>query len=68
METDLGAREYGCSGRFTLADIAAGYALGYLDFALPMVKWRKPCPALARLAQRLATRPSFSTTTHAKNA
>ena len=62
----------GGAGRFRprdwLADIAAGYALDYLDFALPEVEWRKAHPALARLAARLAARKSFSGTAHVKNA
>lgn len=66
MEKDLGAGEFCFGGRFTLADIAAGYALGYLDFALPELEWRKAHPALARLADRLAARKSFSQTAHSK--
>lgn len=68
MEQDLGAGEYCFRGRFSLADIAAGYALGYLDFALPKYEWRGKHPALARLAERLAARTSFSTTKQAKMA
>ena len=68
MEKDLGAGAFCFGGRFTLADIAAGYALDYLDFALPEVEWRKAHPALARLAARLAARKSFSGTAHVKNA
>jgi len=67
MEQDLGAGAFCFGGRFTLADIAAGYALDYLDFALPEVEWRKAHPALARLTARLAARKSFSGTAHAKN-
>ena len=67
-EKDLGGAEFCFGGRFTLADIAAGYALSYLDFALPEIDWRKTHPALARLAGRLFARKSFSTTMHAKNA
>jgi glutathione S-transferase len=62
MEKDLGAAEFCFGGRFTLADIAAGYALDYLDQALPEVKWRDHHPALKRLAERLARRESFSST------
>src|SRR5262245_8064811 len=49
MEKDLGRAEYCFGGRFTLADISAGYALSYLDFALAEVEWRKAHPALERL-------------------
>jgi glutathione S-transferase len=62
MEKDLGAGEFCFGGRFTLADVTAGYALGYLDQALPEVKWREAHPALQRLAERLAARKSFSST------
>jgi glutathione S-transferase len=64
MERDLGSRDWCFGDRFTLADIAVGYALGYLDFALPEVEWRSKHPALAKLAQRLNARPSFSSTPH----
>jgi glutathione S-transferase len=67
MEKDLGAGQFCFGGRFTLADIAAGYALSYLDFALPDVVWRKAHPALGRLAGRLYARPSFAATAHSKN-
>lgn len=64
MERDLGAREF-CNGtRFGLADIAAGYALGYIDFVLPEIDWRKNHPNLARLAGALAQRASFRETVH----
>jgi glutathione S-transferase len=68
MEKDLGAGEWCFGGRLTLADIAAGYALGYLDYALPEVEWRKGHPRLTRLAERLYARKSFSTTDHPKPA
>lgn len=64
MERDLGAQTWCFGDRFTLADIAVGYALDYLDFALPDHEWRSQHPALAKLAARLATRPSFSSTPH----
>ena len=64
MEKDLGGNEFCLSERFTLADIATGYALGYLDFGLPEQDWRTTHPNLARLAKRLFARKSFSETTH----
>jgi glutathione S-transferase len=49
-----------CTGiHFTLADIAVGCALGYLDFRFPQIKWRAAHPNLAKLAQKLAQRQSF---------
>jgi len=64
MEKDLGTNEFCFGGRLTLADIATGYALAYLDFALPQQDWRKTYPNLARLAERLYARQSFSKTSH----
>ena len=62
MSKDLGGREFCFGGSFTLADIAAGYALGYLDQALPEFEWRKPHPKLSQLDARLAVRESFRKT------
>ena len=62
MSEDLGDREFCFGDSFTLADIAAGYALGYLDQALPEMDWRKSYPTLSQLAARLAERDSFSKT------
>jgi glutathione S-transferase len=46
----------------SLADIATGCALGYLDFRFPQVDWRARHPNLARLSDKLAARPSFAET------
>jgi glutathione S-transferase len=62
MQKDLGSGEFCFGRRFTLADVAAGYALDYLDQALPEIDWRTAYPGLRRLAERLAARPSFSKT------
>ena len=52
-----------CNGEgYSLADIATGCALGYLDFRLPEFDWREAHPNLARLAERLGKRPSFADT------
>jgi len=68
MEKDLGSNEFCFGGRLTLADIAVGSALGYLDFGLPDQDWRNTHPGLARLAERLFSRKSFLGTTHPKPA
>ncbi|MEY2686176.1 MAG: hypothetical protein RL375_374 [Pseudomonadota bacterium] len=47
------------STHFTLADIAVGCALGYLDFRFPDVAWRGRHANLARLYDKLAQRSSF---------
>ena len=49
-----------CNGNhLSLADIAVGCALGYLDFRFPAIAWRSAHPNLVRLADKLATRQSF---------
>ena len=62
MARDLAAREFCFGDAYSLADIAAGYALGYIDRMLPDVDWRAAHPNLARLTERLATRDSFRKT------
>ncbi len=62
MAQELGEREFCYGTHFGLADIAAGYALGYLDRVLPDIDWRPAHPNLARLAERLAARDSFRKT------
>lgn len=66
LEKDLGNNDWCFGGRLTLADITTGYALGYLDYALPDYAWRSQHPALAGLAARLAARASFGATGHGK--
>ncbi len=59
MSKGLGDKTY-CTGiHLTLADVAVGCALGYLDFRFPAIGWRGRHANLARLADKLATRPSF---------
>ena len=62
MAEDLGARNW-CSGEaYSLSDIAVACSLGYLDLRLPDLNWRKSCPNLQKLTDRLAQRPSFKDT------
>ncbi|MBS0330600.1 MAG: glutathione S-transferase, partial [Proteobacteria bacterium] len=46
----------------TLADVACGCTLGYLDLRFPEIDWRTAHPNLARLAEKLASRASFMET------
>lgn len=62
MSKELGEHEFCYRAGFSLADIAAGYALGYMDQVLKDIEWRGAHPNLARLAERLAKRDSFRTT------
>lgn len=49
-----------CNGQaYTLADIAVGCALFYLDLRFPQIDWRARHPNLLRLADKLAARASF---------
>jgi len=49
-----------CSGiHISLADIAVGCALGYLDFRFPQIDWRIRHTNLAKLTDKLFARQSF---------
>lgn len=49
-----------CAGiHFSLADIATGCALNYLDFRFPQIAWRETYPNLAKLEAKLSQRQSF---------
>jgi glutathione S-transferase len=62
MAGELDERAW-CNGEaYSLADIAAGCALGYLDFRFPDIDWRGAHPNLARLAEKLGARASFADT------
>ncbi len=59
MSQGLGDKPF-CSGiHFTLADIATGCALGYLDFRFGHIDWRSQYPNLEKLDAKLAQRQSF---------
>ncbi|WP_431049030.1 glutathione S-transferase family protein [Roseateles sp. L2-2] len=62
MANGLGEKNW-CSGNhFTLADIALGCALGYLDFRFAEIDWRAAHPNLAKHFDKLMTRQSFQDT------
>ena len=60
MSQGLGEKPF-CAGIYlSLADIAVGCALGYLDFRFPEIDWRTTYPNLARLQDKLMQRGSFA--------
>ena len=62
MGRGLGDKPHCAGNAFTLADIAVGCALGYLDFRFPHIDWRGAHPNLQRLTDKLALRSSFADT------
>jgi glutathione S-transferase len=59
MSQGLGEKPF-CAGIYlSLADIAVGCALGYLEFRFPEIDWRGPHPNLGKLYDKLMTRASF---------
>jgi glutathione S-transferase len=62
MSRDLGDKPWCTGNALTLADIACGVALGYLDFRHGSIDWRVLYANLAKLAAKLAERPSFADT------
>jgi glutathione S-transferase len=62
MGQGLGDKPF-CAGIYlSLADIAVGCALGYLDFRFPDIGWRVSYPNLGKLQDKLMQRPSFADT------
>lgn len=59
MSAGLGDRPYCVGTHLSLADIAVGCSLSYLDFRFPEVDWRARGPNLDRLLEKLMQRPSF---------
>lgn len=62
MADELAARPWCAGDVFTLADIAVGCCLGFIDLRLADLPWRRNHPNLERLAEKLAQRQSFRDT------
>jgi glutathione S-transferase len=58
----LGEKPWYLGNSMTLADVAGGCTLGYLNLRFPEIDWRDAHPNLARLADKLAARASFMET------
>jgi glutathione S-transferase len=55
----LGEKAFCVGTHFSLADIAVGCALQWLEFRFPEITWRVNYPNLARLVDKLGARQSF---------
>ena len=62
LARELGERAWCYGESCSLADIATGAALGYLDLRHAELDWRKAYPNLERLADKLGKRASFADT------
>jgi len=59
MSNGLGDKPFCAGTHMSLADIAVGCAVGYLDFRFPNINWRGNHPNLERLHDKLIQRQSF---------
>ncbi len=62
MSQGLGERPFCAGTHFSLADVAVGCALGYLDLRFAHIDWRAEHANLTKLYDKLAARPSFMDT------
>lgn len=62
MSHSLGSSQWMNDRAFSLADIACGSALGYLELRFPENTWKKTYPNLQDFYQRMMLRPSFLNT------
>jgi glutathione S-transferase len=62
MDAELGDKPWCVGIGYTLADIALGVCLGWLDFRYPKMAWKKDHANLARAFARLSERQSFADT------
>ena len=58
----LAGNEFFIGGRFSVADIAVGCMLGYLDLRLPEFEWRAEQSGLIPFYERMMSRDSFKQT------
>ena len=62
MSDELAAQSWCHGNSLSLADVAAGCALGYVSFRLADIPWSEQYPNLAHLYEKLMQRPSFAET------
>ncbi|KWR75655.1 glutathione S-transferase family protein [Cupriavidus sp. IDO] len=59
MSNGLADRPFCTGNHYSLADIAVGCALSYLDFRFPEIPWRERHPNLVAFEEKMAKRQSF---------
>jgi glutathione S-transferase len=62
LARELADKPWCCGDAYTLADIATGCALAYLDLRQPSIDWRSEFPSLLKLSEKLEKRQSFMDT------
>lgn len=62
MDAALADKPWCAGNAYTLADIAVGVCLAWLDFRFPQLGWRDQHANLARVLAKLSERPSFAET------
>jgi glutathione S-transferase len=62
MAQELGKKSFCMGDGFSLADVAVGCALFWIELRFPQVEWRHRYPNLHALAEKLAQRKSFQET------
>ncbi len=62
LARELADKPWCCGDAYTLADIATGCALAYLDLRQPSIDWRSEFPSLVKLSEKLEKRQSFQDT------
>ncbi|MGY8525896.1 glutathione S-transferase N-terminal domain-containing protein [Paracidovorax citrulli] len=59
MAHGLADRNWCANNHYSLADVAVGCALSYLDFRFPEINWRERHPNLAAFHEKVSKRQSF---------
>lgn len=62
LSSGLGNKPWASEAKYSLADIAVGCALGWLEFRFPQLDWRTQYPNLSRHLDKLNQRPAFAAT------
>ncbi|NHQ86023.1 glutathione S-transferase [Iodobacter sp. HSC-16F04] len=62
IASELDEKKWWGSDLFSLADVALGCTLAYIDFRLPELGWQSRYPNLQKFYSKLEERPSFTET------